>query len=79
VKALRLAVAGTARRAGPAASGALYFSCVARGPPLVGPNGEEVRLLRDGLGAIPLAGFYANGEISNNKLYGYTGVLVVFH
>lgn len=79
VKDLRRAVEGTARRAGPAASGALYFSCVARGPHLFGPNGEEVRLLRDGLGAIPLAGFYANGEISNNKLYGYTGVLVVFH
>lgn len=78
VKDLRRVVANTAERAGSAGRGALYFSCVARGPNLFGPNAEEVRLLRDGLGPIPLAGFYANGEISNNKLYSHTGVLVVF-
>jgi len=78
VKDLRRVVANTAERAGSAGKGALYFSCVARGPNLFGPNAEEVRLLFEGLGSIPLAGFYANGEISNNKLYGHTGVLVVF-
>ena len=26
----------------------------------------------------PLVGFYANGEISHNPLYGYTGVLTLF-
>lgn len=78
VKDLRRVVANTAERAGAAGKGALYFSCVARGPNLFGPNGEEVTLLREGLGTIPLAGFYANGEISNDKLYGHTGVLVVF-
>jgi len=77
VKDLRRVVANTAERAG-AGKGALYFSCVARGPNLFGPNGEEVNLLLEGLGAMPLAGFYANGEISNDKLYGHTGVLVVF-
>jgi small ligand-binding sensory domain FIST len=30
------------------------------------------------LGDIPLVGFFANGEISHNRLYGYTGVLTVF-
>ena len=30
------------------------------------------------LGDVPLAGFYANGEISHNRLYGYTGVLTLF-
>ncbi len=37
-----------------------------------------MRLIRDELGDLPLAGFYANGEISNNRLYGYTGVLALF-
>lgn len=78
VKDLRRMASNTAERAASAGKGALYFSCVARGPNLFGPNGEEVQLLFDGLGAIPLAGFYANGEISHNKLYGHTGVLVVF-
>jgi hypothetical protein len=75
---LRRVVNGTVRRAGAEANGALYFSCVARGPNLFGPDAEEVRLLSNGLGAVPLAGFYANGEISNNKLYSHTGVLVLF-
>jgi small ligand-binding sensory domain FIST len=26
---------------------------------------------------VPLAGFFANGEISHNRLYGYTGVLTL--
>ena len=75
---LRRVVNGTVQRAGAGASGALYFSCVARGPNLFGPDADEVRLLSNGLGAVPLAGFYANGEISNNKLYSHTGVLVLF-
>ena len=57
---------------------AVYFSCLARGPHLFGPQSEELRLLRDELGDLPLVGFYANGEISNNRLYGYTGVLALF-
>lgn len=75
---LRRVATDTAQRAGTDARGALYFSCVARGPNLFGPDAEEVRLLEHGLGAMPLAGFYANGEISNNKLYSHTGVLIVF-
>lgn len=77
VRDLRRMVSQLAQRSGPP-SGALYFSCVARGPNLFGPNAEEVKLLREGMGAVPMAGFYANGEISNNRLYGYTGVLAVF-
>jgi small ligand-binding sensory domain FIST len=26
---------------------------------------------------MPLAGFFGNGEIFNNRLYGYTGVLTL--
>lgn len=58
--------------------GALYFSCVARGPNLFGEDSEELGLIERELGSVPLAGFFANGEISRDQLYGYTGVLTVF-
>ena len=35
-------------------------------------------LIRDQMGDFPLVGFYGNGEISSNRLYGYTGVLALF-
>ena len=60
------------------ARAALYFSCIARGKHLFGPDAAEMRLIREELGDLPLAGFFANGEISNNRLYGYTGVLALF-
>lgn len=56
----------------------LYFSCIARGPNLFGPDSAELRLVRTELGDIPLVGMFCNGEISNNRLYGYTGVLALF-
>lgn len=65
------------RLAGPA-KGAVYVSCVARGPNLFGADSEELRTIQAALGDVPLAGFFANGEISNNRLYGYTGVLTLF-
>ena len=64
-------------RAGDSPKAALYFSCVARGPNLFGRNSEELTAIGDRLGDVPLVGFYANGEISSNRLYGYTGVLTL--
>jgi small ligand-binding sensory domain FIST len=58
--------------------GAVYFSCLGRGASLFGENSEELRLIQDGLGDVPLVGFFCNGEISHNRLYGYTGVLTLF-
>ena len=58
--------------------GALYISCLGRGKNLFGDNSEELKMISDVLGEIPLVGFYANGEIAGNQLYGYTGVLTVF-
>ncbi len=43
-----------------------------------GGNSEELKLIHDQLGDFPLVGFFANGEISHNRLYGYTGVLTLF-
>jgi small ligand-binding sensory domain FIST len=62
-----------------AAKGALYVSCVGRGTHLFGEQGEELRLIAQQLGQVPLVGFYANGEISGRSLYGFTGVLTVFY
>ena len=58
--------------------GALYFSCVGRGPNLFGSASEEAGMIQHALGDIPLAGFFCEGEISHNRLYGYTGVLTLF-
>ncbi len=66
-------------RAGGRPKAALYFSCVARGPNLFGDNSEELAAVSQAIGEdVPLVGFYANGEISNNRVYGYTGVLTLF-
>jgi small ligand-binding sensory domain FIST len=58
--------------------GALYFSCVGRGGPHFGAASAELQLIRHALGDVPLAGFFAAGEIAHRQLYGYTGVLTVF-
>ncbi len=57
---------------------AVYYSCLGRGQNTFGDNSEELTLVREGLGDVPLTGFFANGEISNCRLYGYTGVLTLF-
>jgi len=67
----------TARAATPP-RGALYYSCVARGPNLFGDGSVELGTVAEALGDVPLVGFFANGEICNNRLYGYTGVLTLF-
>jgi small ligand-binding sensory domain FIST len=65
------------RRAGGPPRAAFYFSCVARGPNLFGRGSVELGTIADVLGEVPLIGFFANGEISNGRLYGYTGVLAL--
>ncbi len=65
-------------RAGEGGRAGLYYSCVARGPNMFSRNDQEMTAVADALGAgVPVVGFYANGEISNNRLYGYTGVLTL--
>ena len=66
--------------------GALYISCIARTVHHFSSDSEhsnpetggEMAFIRDILGDIPLAGYYAGGEIFSGRLYGYTGVLVLF-
>jgi small ligand-binding sensory domain FIST len=67
-----------AARAAGKAKGALFISCIARGPNMFGGRGTELKMIRKAIGAVPLVGIYAKGEISNCRLYGYTGVLTLF-
>ena len=69
---------GELKAAAPAPRGALYYSCVARGEHMFGSRGAELALVRQALGDVPLVGFFCNGEISRDRLYGYTGVLTLF-
>jgi small ligand-binding sensory domain FIST len=65
------------RLAGPPKAG-IYVSCIARGAALFGEPGIETGMIRETLGDFPLVGFFANGEISRDRLYGHTGVLTLF-
>lgn len=62
----------------PQPKGGVYYTCVGRGPNLFDNDSGELRIIQEELGDVPLTGFYCNGEISNNRLYGYTGVLTLF-
>ncbi len=66
------------RRAPAPARGAVYFTCVGRGPNLFGERSAELAAIERGIGDVPLVGFFCNGEISHDRLYGYTGVLSLF-
>jgi len=58
--------------------GGLYYSCLGRGENLFGNDSQELKMIQEVLGDVPLVGFFANGEISHNRLYGYTGILTLF-
>jgi len=65
-----------------AASGALLFSCNGRGVHLFGEPNCDVGAVREILGALPVAGFFAQGEIGpiggRNFLHGFTASLAIF-
>jgi len=65
------------RLSGPPKAG-VYVSCVARGVSLFGDEGVEATIIHETLGDFPLVGFFANGEISRDRLYGHTGILTLF-
>jgi small ligand-binding sensory domain FIST len=61
-----------------APKGGIYVSCLGRGREQFGEDSEEIKMIHDILGDFPLTGFFANGEIHHNRVYGYTGVLTLF-
>ena len=62
--------------------GALLFSCCGRGEGLFGHPHHDSGVVRERLGPIPTAGFFAQGEIGpvggRNFLHGYTASVVIF-
>lgn len=55
-----------------------WVSCVARSGQLFGGLESELEVIQAQFGDLPLIGIYANGEIANDQIYGYTGVLTIF-
>ncbi len=66
------------RRATTPTKGAVYFTRLGRGPHMFGVQSAELATIQDELGEVPLVGFFCNGEISHNRVYGDTGVLSLF-
>jgi len=66
------------RIAGRPVRGGVYVSCLGRGRNQFGDDAAEVKMISEVLGEFPLVGFFANGELYNGRLYGYTGVLTLF-
>ena len=63
-------------------SGALLFSCLGRGAHLFGRPDHDTDLFRSKVGAVPLGGFFCNGEIGPvggaTFLHGYTSAFALF-
>jgi small ligand-binding sensory domain FIST len=68
--------------AGVRPAGALLFSCLGRGMHLYGEPDHDTNAFRDHLGAVPLGGFFCNGEIGpvqgSTFLHGYTSAFGLF-
>jgi small ligand-binding sensory domain FIST len=64
------------------ASGALMFTCNGRGTRLFSAPDHDVAVLHDSFGPIPVAGFFAMGEIGpiggQNFVHGFTASLAIF-
>lgn len=62
--------------------GALLFSCLGRGEHLYGVANHDSDCFKDYIGAVPLAGFFCNGEIGpvggTTFLHGYTSSFGLF-
>ena len=73
---------GGVRGAGHAAAGALLFTCNGRGTRLFGQPHHDAGCVREALGDIPLAGFFAAGELGpigvQNFMHGFTASIAVF-
>src|SRR5438445_227652 len=63
-------------------AGALLFSCNGRGKGLFGKPDHDVTALRSALGDIPVAGFFAAGELGpvggRNFVHGFTASMLLF-
>jgi small ligand-binding sensory domain FIST len=81
-KDLRLAVEGALAGLPGRAAGALLFTCNGRGRRMFGVADHDASMIADLLGGLPLAGFFAAGEIGpiagRNALHGFTASMALF-
>lgn len=77
-----LAVLRRANPRGDRPAGALLFSCLGRGRHLYGEPDKDTRLFHSVLGAVPLGGFFCNGEIGpvggETYIHGFTSSFGLF-
>ena len=81
-KDLRLAVERAAAQLPGRPAGALLFTCTGRGRRMFGVADHDASTIEELLGGIPLAGFFAAGEIGpiagRNALHGFTASMALF-
>jgi small ligand-binding sensory domain FIST len=81
-KDLRLTVERAAAQLPRRPVGALLFTCNGRGRRMFGVADHDASTIEDLLGGIPLAGFFAAGEIGpiagRNALHGFTAAMALF-
>jgi small ligand-binding sensory domain FIST len=81
-KDLRLAMERAATQLPGRPVGALLFTCNGRGRRMFGVADHDASTIEDLLGGIPLAGFFAAGEIGpiagRNALHGFTASMALF-
>ena len=81
-KDLRLAIERAGAQLSRRPAGALLFTCNGRGRRMFGVADHDASTIEDLLGGIPLAGFFAAGEIGpiagRNALHGFTASMALF-
>jgi small ligand-binding sensory domain FIST len=79
---MRLLLEGETMLSSGAAAGALLVSCNGRGTKLFDRPHHDIALAHDILGQVPIAGFFAAGELGpvgdKNFIHGHTAVLAIF-
>jgi len=79
---LKLMLAAERVRSDKPVLGGLVFSCCGRGRGLFGRPHHDAMAIQEGIGDVPLAGFFAQGEIGpvggTNFLHGYTASIALF-
>ena len=79
---LKQLLAAARKAPGASAAGALLFTCNGRGTRLFGQDNHDAAAVARTLGEIPLAGFFAQGELGpiggQNFMHGFTASIAIF-
>jgi small ligand-binding sensory domain FIST len=79
---LKQLLASAAKSPSNSPAGALLFTCNGRGVRLFGEESHDARAIEAALGNVPLAGFFAQGELGpvggQNFMHGFTASVAIF-